>query len=97
MLRYVEGSKNQTLSITAVLDNTRPVLSKTFQDFGFSFEVNKPLLYHPILACQKRRQQLAEAAKLNVGGNELTHIHVSSRFGNYIGTISPNELRRQKN
>ena len=29
------------LTITAVSANTRPALSKTFQDFGFFFDVNK--------------------------------------------------------
>ena len=29
------------LTITAFPDNTRPALSKTFQDFGFFFDVNK--------------------------------------------------------
>ena len=28
-------------SITAVSDNTQPALSKTFQDFGFFFDVNQ--------------------------------------------------------
>ena len=29
------------LTITAVSDNAQPALSKTFQDFGFFFDVNK--------------------------------------------------------
>ena len=36
---------------TAVLDNTRPALSKTFQDIGFFFDVNQTVTMASNRAC----------------------------------------------
>ena len=52
------------LTITAVSDNTRPALSKTFQDFGFFFDVNKTVIVGTVASiscdmslCFERRWQ----------------------------------------
>ena len=39
--KHVTCAYKTPVGVTAVSDNTRPALSKTFQDFGFFYDVNQ--------------------------------------------------------
>ena len=39
--KRVTGAYKTPLGVTAVSDNTRPALSKAFEDFGFFYDVNQ--------------------------------------------------------
>ena len=39
--KHVTGACKTPVGVTAVSDNTQPALLKTFQDFGFFYDVNQ--------------------------------------------------------
>ena len=89
-----------SLSFTAVSDNTRPASSKTFQDFGFLFDVNQTVTIasNPSLS-KKSGNHEQKLQKYMWVGTERTnsfspsHICVSPGFGSSIRTISPWEFK----
>ena len=85
---------------TAVSDNTRTALSITFQDHAFWFSLTsiKPLLWHPILACEIKvaipsRSCKDKCWRERTDSFSPSHICFSSGFGSSIETISPWESK----
>ena len=75
-------------AIAAVSNNTRPALSKTFQDFGFFCDVNHS--YRSIHCLSNKGGNIgAEAANVNVGRNVPIRFHSPIGFGSSLGKISP--------
>ena len=60
---------------TGVLDNMQPALSKTFQDFGFFFNINQTVTIASNRCLSKGGNNKAEALKFNVGWNEPICFH----------------------
>ena len=89
-LQWHTGVYEETFDVTAVSDNTLPALSKTFQDFGFFFDVNQNVTMAPNPCLSNKDDDNEQKLQKINGWRERTdsfsplHMCISSGLGSSI-------------